>query len=172
MKKFRKFNNHAAGHLVRLNPDGSFDAGFDDGAGADDPIWSIQLQNDGKIYLSGSFKSFDGSPCAQIARLNPDGSLDTNFHALDGLATDVRCMAAQPDGKLIVGGYLTVKGSPVPVLVRLNGDGSLDQSFHISGATGDTVWGAGIQRDGKILVAGRFSSLDGVLCGNLARLQN
>jgi uncharacterized delta-60 repeat protein len=170
--EFKKFNNQNAGHLVRLNPDGSPDAGFDDGDGADESIWCIRLQKDGKILISGSFNRVNGSPCPHIARLNADGSLDASFHAPDGLGTDLRGMALQPDGKIVVGGYLNANGSSVPIIVRLNNDGSLDKSFQVSGATGNTVWGVRILPDGKILVAGRFNSLDGVLCGNIARLRD
>lgn len=120
--EFKKFNGQNAGHLVRLNPDGSLDTGFDDGDGADESIWCIRLQKDGKILISGSFNHVNDSPCAHIARLNAGGSLDASFHAPDDLGTDLRGMALQPDG--------------------------------------------------KILVAGRFNSLDGVLCGNIARLRD
>ena len=169
---FQKFNNQKAGHLVRLNPDGSFDAGFDVGTGADADILFVLVQKDGKILISGSFNNVNGSPCAHIARLNPDGSLDASFHAPDGLRNELCCMAVQSDGKILAGGNITVNGVTQPALLRFNPDGSLDKSFQVTGAAGYGIWKVGIQSDAKILVVGRFTSLDGVVCGNIARLQD
>lgn len=169
---FQKFNNQKAGHLVRLNPDGTFDAGFDDGSGADKDILSVLVQKDGKILISGNFDNVNGLPCPHIARLNADGSLDSSFHAPNGLGNELHCMAVQPDGRIVAGGDVTVNGAARPVLVRFNPDGSLDKGFQVTGATGYGIWDVGIQSDAKILVVGRFSSLDGVLCGNIARLQD
>jgi uncharacterized delta-60 repeat protein len=169
---FQKFNNQKAGHLVRLNPDGSFDAGFDIGTGADGDILFVLVQKDGKILISGSFNNVNGMPCPHIARLNADGSLDASFHAPDGLRNELCCMAVQSDGKIVAGGNITVNGMTQPVLVRFNPDGSLDKGFQVTGATGYGIWKVGIQSDTKILVVGRFTSLDGVLCGNIARLQD
>ncbi|MGH8023928.1 MAG: protein kinase domain-containing protein [Limisphaerales bacterium] len=170
--EFNKFNGRAAGHLVRLDPDGGFDPGFNDGTGADGNIDCILLQKDGKILICGGFSHVNDSPGPHIARLNADGSLDADFHVPDGLGNELTCMAEQADGKIVVGGSAKANGAAKPVLVRLNADGSLDKSFQITGATGNTIWQLANQSDGKTLVVGRFKSLDGVLCGNIARLRN
>ncbi len=169
--EFKKFDGQNAGHLVRLNSDGSIDADYNDGTAADGTIQSLLLLKDGRILISGDFNNVNGSPSPHIARLNADGSLDANFHAPDGLGDDLTCMAGQPDGKIVVGGSAKVDGAARPVLLRLNADGSLDKRFQITGATGYGIWHLGIQPDEKILVVGRFNSLDDVLCGNIARLQ-
>src|SRR5882724_6949641 len=44
-------------------------------------VWAIALQPDGKLLVGGQFTSFNGVPRNQIARLNVDGSVDTNFSA-------------------------------------------------------------------------------------------
>jgi uncharacterized delta-60 repeat protein len=170
--EFKRFNGQAAGHLVRLNEDGSVDGGFNDGTGADGLIWSLLLQKDGKILIAGTFNQVNGFSCPHIARLNADGSVDSNFRAPDGLGNDLQSMTVQPDGKILVGGTATVNGATRPVLVRLNANGTLDKSFQLTSATGNTIWHICIQPGKKIVVAGRFNSLDGVLCGNIARLQD
>ncbi len=58
--------------IARLNSDGSFDAGFDPGAGANNVVWSLALQPNGKILVGGAFSEFDILPYVGIARLlNP-----------------------------------------------------------------------------------------------------
>jgi uncharacterized delta-60 repeat protein len=169
---FKKFNNQDAGHLVRLDSDGSIDTEFNDGSGADGVVSCVLAQKDGKILISGSFNNVNDAPSPLIARLNADGTLDGSFHAADGLANNLVCLVVQPDGKILASGNATVNGAARPVLVRLNSDGSLDKSFHLTGATGYGIWHVGIQPDKKLLVVGRFNSLDGVLCGNIARLRD
>ncbi|MGH8023369.1 MAG: delta-60 repeat domain-containing protein, partial [Limisphaerales bacterium] len=167
--QFDRFNGRAVGRLVRLNPDGSFDAGFNDGTGADAAIWHVQLQKDGKILICGRFNHVNGLPCDHIARLDADGAVDTAFHA-SGVGDSLGCMALQPDGKIVVAGKTTVNGVTRPFLARLNADGSLDKSFQVTGETGNGLWQISVQPNRGILVVGRFTSLDGVLCGNIARL--
>jgi len=59
-------------NIVRLKPDGSHDASFDVGAGADGEVWRVLLEPDGQILISGYFSSFNGVPRQGIARLNND----------------------------------------------------------------------------------------------------
>lgn len=65
--------------VVRLNPDGSPDATFNRTGSVALGLsaaygWAVALQPDGKILVGGSAGSAD-----VVARLNPDGSLDTTF---------------------------------------------------------------------------------------------
>jgi hypothetical protein len=41
-------------------------------------LWAGALQSDGKLLLGGQFASFNGLPRGPVARLNVDGSVDTN----------------------------------------------------------------------------------------------
>jgi hypothetical protein len=69
-------------------------------------------------------------------------------------------------------GYNDTNNQISPFLARLNTDGSVDDSFRVSNAIGSNIWSVAIQPDGKILVAGALTSVDGVPCGNIVRLQN
>src|SRR5437879_3383970 len=69
-------------HIGRVNPDGTLDTSFDPGANAE--IICLALQADGKILVGGSFTTLGGGGTGRtarnrIARLNPDGTLDTTF---------------------------------------------------------------------------------------------
>jgi uncharacterized delta-60 repeat protein len=74
---------------------------------------------------------------------------------------DVKSVAVQSDGKIVVAGYATVGRAVQIALVRYNMDGSLDKSFNSTGkvitAVGDGDCkgeGLALQNDGKIVVAG------------------
>jgi uncharacterized delta-60 repeat protein len=79
--EFSRFDISLAGYIARLNPDGSIDRDFmkNTGIGFDDVVTSIRTWKDGKIWVGGRFKSFNGTPIAHLARLNPDGTLDRSF---------------------------------------------------------------------------------------------
>ncbi len=72
-------------------------------------------------------------------------------------------VALQPDGKIVVAGYIGtgVNGNADMVVLRFNPDGNLDSSFGSGGtvftdffAEDDRAYAVAIQADGKIVVAG------------------
>jgi uncharacterized delta-60 repeat protein len=83
------------------------------------------VQVDGKIVVGGFFSELGGQTRNRIARLNPDGSLDTTFNP--GANNSVSTLLVQVDGKIVVGGYFTtLGGQPRNYIGRLNPDGTLD----------------------------------------------
>ena len=158
--------------VTRLNPDGTFDTGFDlDGTsgfdfGGDDAGYGVALQPDGRIVAVG--RTSVGNNGA-VARFNPDGSLDTGFNGTGTRTIDyggldlARDVAVQPDGKIVVVGG---GGSNTALAVtRLNPDGFFDASFDLDGTGGfdlgqsESGYGLALQPDGKIVVAGHTVSL-------------
>jgi uncharacterized delta-60 repeat protein len=76
---FTSVDGVARNRIARLNADGSLDTGFNVGSGANNAVFDLALQPDGKIVVAGSFTSVNGQSRDRIARLNPDGSLDSGF---------------------------------------------------------------------------------------------
>lgn len=98
-------------YIGRLNTDGSLDAVFD--PGADDWIWTIALQPNGKIVVGGDFTKLGSggmgaTPRHAIGRFNANGSLDASFDP--GANDRVNILALQPDGKIVVGGDFSTFG--------------------------------------------------------------
>ena len=69
---------------------GSVDPSFDAGQGAGSwsfPIAQVPVDNglrlalgsQGRVYVSGPFRSFNGTPAAQLVALKEDGSVDETF---------------------------------------------------------------------------------------------
>lgn len=164
--------------LARLNADGTVDAAFapqvrEEGGGWRGWVELIAVQEDGKILITGYFGEVNGVRCPGMARLHPDGSVDTNFNASlspPGFAL-VRSMVIQADGKIILGGnFGEVNGQPIRWLARLHPDGSLDTSFRP--AVDGPVECLTLQPDGRVLVGGPFFTLGGQPRTGLGRLLN
>lgn len=127
---FTTYDNISRNRIARLNSDGTLDTTFDPGTGMDGEVSAISIQPDGKIVVGGYFSDYNGTPRNRIARLNPNGSLDTTFNPGAGVSDWIRVIAIQPDGKIVIGGYFTkYNGVAVNNVARLNVDGTLDTSF-------------------------------------------
>lgn len=157
-------SNDAAFTTSLMVPPGSIDNTFN--ANASD-ILATAIQPDGRIVAGGFFTQVNGIAAGNIARFNPDGSLDTSFTATTN--APVECVAVQNDGRILIGGYFTkVNGAAVKNLARLNADGSLDTSFVAS--PDNEIVSIALQRDGRILIGGFFRNLGATAQKFLARL--
>ncbi|MBN2159642.1 MAG: delta-60 repeat domain-containing protein [Spirochaetes bacterium] len=163
--------------IIRLNADGSVDTDFNSvGTGANQPVYSLAIQRDGKVIIGGDFTLYNGLDVPdRIIRLNADGSVDSTFNN-GGTGADggVVTMAIQRDGKVLVGGYFTTYNGPVPDrIIRLNTDGSVDSTFNNGGTGADvSVNSLAIQRNGKVIMGGNFTTYNGTdVPDRLIRLQ-
>jgi uncharacterized delta-60 repeat protein len=150
------------------------DPGFN--PGADQIVWSIAVQPDGKIIVGGSFTHLGGGTGTatvrnHIGRLNTDGTVDPTFNP--GVNSIVQTVALQPDGKILIGGNFHSVGGGDGLatlrqyIARLNADGTVDMSFN-PGAN-NNVYALVVQPDGKILVGGNFFTLGGGGVGTTTR---
>src|SRR2546426_11188209 len=64
-------------HIARLNPDGTLDTAFN--PNANDVVFSIAVQADGKILAGGFFSSIGGRTRNHIARLDATTGLADSF---------------------------------------------------------------------------------------------
>lgn len=169
---FTSFNGTGCGRIVRLNTDGSLDATFNVGAGANGDIYSLALDASGKALIAGSFTAVGGVARPGLARLNTGGTLDTSFNPGVGPNGAVYCVAHQRDGKILVGGLFTSFNGSTPAarIARLNRDGTFDSSFSIGTGFNSWVYTIVLQGDGKLLVGGDFTTFNGNSRGRLVRL--
>jgi uncharacterized delta-60 repeat protein len=170
---------------ARYNPDGTLDATFGTGGVATVPAGTgsdfangMAVQPDGKIVLVGVANGWGTASSWAVARLLPNGSLDTGFGTNGVVLTNIPGnydeawdVAVQPDGKLVVtaavnqGEYLPLTEAQL-VLARYNPDGTPDATF---GAGGVAIPGVvssnrysplpvGLQPDGRIVVGATFGT--------------
>ncbi len=158
--------------IARLNADGTLDTSFTAiiPSGSGDSVSSIAIQADGKILIGGTFSAIQGTgegsstPRNNIARLNPDGSLDTTFDP--DVNMFINSVVVQADGKILIGGGFTsvvgTGGSSATTrnrIARLNANGSLDATFDPN--SNNTIRSIAVQADDKILIGGGFTSIVG-----------
>src|SRR5262249_44153180 len=166
-------------YLARLNVDGSIDAAFNPNPSR--LLGAIAVQADDKILIGGEFSTLTPNGGASVARshmarLNPDGTVDTAFNPSPNAF--VRVIALQSDGRILLGGgftSLTPNGGGLVIhkyMARLNQDGTLDPS--VDPARNDQVFTIAVQPDNKIVVGGAFysaNSFKGQMRNRIARLE-
>lgn len=150
---------------------------FGEGEGVNGEVLALAVQPDGKVVIGGKFSSVNGMPRNNIARLNPDGTLDRTFAdtVQAGVNGQVNALVIQPAGGVIVGGQFTQIGNVEAMnLGRYNVDGTPDKTFGAApgqepGANG-IVFALTVQADGKIVVGGNFNTVFGQPRRSVARL--
>lgn len=171
---FTSYNGTSRNGILRLNTDGSIDPTFDPGTGiaitAGKSILTTSLQKDGKILIGGFFTEFNGITKNNIARLNPDGSIDKTFNTGTAANAFISTITAQNNGKIIVGGFFSsFNGVAKNHITTLNPDGSVVIPFNI-GTGANSSLKTTLQSDGKILIFGSFTSYNGLYRSHIARL--
>ena len=154
------FSLYNYGRVARINALGAIDTGFNPGTGADNTIYALARQPDGKILIGGDFTSYNGTARNRIARLSSDGALDTTFNPGAAFDDTVYDILVQPDGSIMAGGRFTsYDGTSRNRLVRIQSSGTIDTSFAnpTYAAGGNGIRSIALQTDGKLLVAGSFS---------------
>ena len=109
--------------------------GFDPNANG--AVRVVVVQPDGKILIGGDFTTLAPNGGAavtrnRIARLNPDGTLDTAFNP--NANDTVRAIAVQADGKILAGGSFSgansIGGQARNRIARLDATTGLADSFN------------------------------------------
>jgi len=175
---FTSVNGQPRKGIARLLANGTLEGTgtFNPGTGVEGIVLSMAVQADEKILIKGLFTAVDAQPRAGLARLLPNGTLESAATFNPGIgsqAFNTPSMAVQADGKiLIVGsGSLTLDAG----VTRLLADGTVESTLTFNpnfGPDGYLVSVVAVQADGKILIAGQFSSIDGQPRPGLARLDN
>jgi uncharacterized delta-60 repeat protein len=159
--------------VARLNSNGSLDTTFDSSSGADDHIYNIAVQSDGKILIGGSFDTYAGTTRKQLARLNSNGSLDASLDSSSFLTYNrVRQIEVLDTGKILIAGDMWGYTPSFHSIARVNSDGSFDSTFLTEAENNTGVNSMVLQDDGKILIGGNFKTYDDQSRRGLARLSS
>jgi len=118
---------------MRLYPNGAVDDTFAPNVPTGDKVWGVAVQTDGRVLAGGTFSRLANPTCCDlfprngIARLNPDGSVDTSFDPGSGAAPQsVQALTLQRDLKVLMGGaFADVDGRDRRGIARLIGDQAL-----------------------------------------------
>jgi uncharacterized delta-60 repeat protein len=106
-------------YIYRLLADGRIDPTFHRVELTAGGVNAMVLDAANRILIAGPFTLVSGVRRTQLARLQPDGTVDPSFPTEDGLP-GANSLLLQPDGSLLVGGYFVNLLGPDPVqIVRL-----------------------------------------------------
>ena len=128
---FTTVNGVTYNRLVRMNSDGTVDAGFNIGTGMNDNVVSLAPVTDssGDVYVGGYFTTVNGVTHNRLVRMNSDGTVDTGFNIGTGMNSWVNSIAPATDGSSDVyvgGGFTTVNTIASNYLVGMNPDGTVE----------------------------------------------
>lgn len=114
--------------------------------------------------------SDNDSSASTNAKGGQAGSLDLSFDPGEGTPEEIRCLAIQPDDKLLIGGpFKAFDGDTTRFgITRLTKDGRADPGF--SGNAQGTVHSVAVQRNGQIIIGGDFGFVRHTRCKMVARL--
>lgn len=162
-----------------------FDTTFSVGQGFDGPVYSIEVDQNGKVLIGGAFNHFNNIPCSKIVRLNLDGSIDNSFTSpitplIDPNThrdlSNVQKIKTTPNGQILVSGAnlffidstVLGLGTIYTNFTRLNPNGSVDvaftnnffsQTYGAIGIAPGPAYDFILQNDGSII----FSLLSGIV---------
>jgi len=105
---FLNINSTPRSRIARLNDNGTVDASFAPGVGADGAVYAIvpyptNSVRAGQVLIGGDFTSINGVARGHIARLKSDGSVDLAFNPSSGANDSVRAIALQTDERILIG---------------------------------------------------------------------
>lgn len=176
---FTQFDSTSSSNIIRLNSDYTVDSAFisNIGDGANDEVKVCIARASGRIFIGGSFTSWDSIVSGRFIVLNSDGTLDTDFmlNAGSGANGDINSIVFQSNGKIIIAGSFTNwNGNSVGNVVRLNSDGTLDLSFltNIGVGVNSEVLSIALDSLDNIILTGSFTSWNSVTAGRIVKLNS
>lgn len=163
-------NDHTKQYFIRVNANGTVDNTFNPSGqkvtGAITAVKNIlQQPNDKKILIAGTFSQYGTITTNNLARLDENGSLDTEFatNLGAGFNNTVNKIVLLANGKILVVGDFTAfnNNTDIKYIARLNANGTLDETFNVAKKSFNaSVTGVSVTSDGKIIVIGRFTNFD------------
>ena len=168
---FKAFNGISRNGIARLNADGVLDETFNPGAGADNPVSDLVIQDDGKIVIVGDFTTYNGMNRVRIARILPNGDLDEGFDPGIGPDFTVNSVDILPNGNVVVGGgFKQFNLQPYAGIALLDSTGRLIEDFVSGDGFNGSVKKVVAQADLKVVVGGLFTSYRGEVANRIIRL--
>jgi len=184
--RFDRINGFFTDRIGRINSSGEVDTSFSVGSVTLGPpaeyenpskIDAAVVQPDGKVIIGGPFGKINGVLCANVARLNSDGSLDTQFSVGTGPGNGpmpIKTFALQANGQILVAGpFSQFDGHDIGELVRLESNGTVDTTFHpVIGAQFGypNVSSVILDSSQNIYIGGKFQNINGTPTSTVARL--
>lgn len=163
----------SSSYLWAINPDGTIDETVKLGS-FNASVRDIYEQDDGKLLVCGNFTTYSGSSVPKAVRLNPDGTIDSDFTPYFGSnAYDLYVIREDSSGSIWIGGEQGINGG----LMKTDASGSEDTGFAGSIAstfitTQFAIYITDMQEDanGKMVLIGTFDTYSGSYENRIVRI--
>ena len=133
--QFATMGGVARNGFARLSSGGSSswvcDTSFAAGSGANAVVHGGTFDAQGRLYLVGDFTSFNGTSCGRIARLTPQGLVDSTFNQ-GGVGANRRILSALATGGdqlFLTGEFTSFGGATFNGTVKLNLNGTVQPNY-------------------------------------------
>lgn len=135
-----------------------FDAAYPLGVGPNNTVFAMERLPDGRVWVAGSFTSFQGATAPRLVRIFPNGQRDTSTNLGFGADARINVTRLLPDGKLYIGGlFFLYNNIASKGLARLLPDGSFDTQFQTGQGFNNEVLAIEALTDSGVLAGGFFS---------------
>lgn len=157
-------------NIIRINPDGQRDSTFQVNLPDSTTIYiyALELLENGKILLGGSFRRMNGANCNGFVRLNSNGSTDTSFRPQVSFVSSIQKIG---ENQFVTVARNTAGNSPT--IKFINSDGEItDTTFRMQTFGINFTHLNSVQKlfNGKYLVKGTVSPMDQTGINNIAFL--
>jgi len=185
--KFSDYNNEGRSSIVRLETNGAVDASFappvfetTNPTTSPPEVYTLAQQGT-QLLVGGYFSVTDGAASYfKLARLQPNGSLDSTFTAFFGnTGGGVRTMALLSDNSILAGGHLQeIVGDKIyNNMFHLLSGGARNPAFtsSVQGSRQSILDGAvqaiAVKAEERVLIGGSFVSIEGTARSSLGGYQ-
>ncbi len=153
--------------IVRLNTDGTVDAAFNSGVGANDRISKVKEFDDGRLFVGGYFTTWNSSPQRGYIVLNQDGTVFNGFdYPLNYTQYQyVQDAVMLANGKIMIAGKFGLDTLTSHGVLLLYPDGTVDQNFKyrvLDSELNGEVYSLEETDSSSFTIGGRFRSVNGV----------
>jgi uncharacterized delta-60 repeat protein len=76
---FTSYRGQPVRQIMKIDLDGNLDPNFNTTTGPNNQVFDCAIAEDGTIFCVGSFSNVSGLPYNKVVRLNPNGTVNTNF---------------------------------------------------------------------------------------------
>ncbi len=166
---------YADSTLMRLLTNGSVDGTFSTAGFNGSPLYDLQFAPTGGILVPGRYSTIAGQPRRGMARLLPNGPLDTTFTntATNNVSLpEFRTAFGFADGSMLLAGSFTnIGGTAIRNLAMVNGDGTFQNSIQIgTGLDATAQYAFANAARTAVYVCGAHTNLNGTAVPSIFRL--
>ena len=172
---FNGYDGGASKGIVKILPNGGIDTSFATGTGLNNyPFSGTSLLEDdfGKLYLPGSFTTYNGVSSNRIVGLNSDGSINSSFNTGSGFNnyTVQTTFNVAKTAIYVTGSFSSYNGVSSSRFAKILLDGTLDPSFIIGTGFNTVTISVAVNSDDTLFVTTYGTTYKGAAIPNIIKL--